>query len=141
MTSIGRRPNQIQQNKLWVNFASLTSSIVDSNNNIVPWAVSGVAANYYPLGLLSTAGSAVLRDMGRNVYLPDPNITTAVGAQSTVLRRVQLVPTGTNGYYGTGDVSSALAGTETDFLCGYIRFGGQTYAGGTGVPTGVVRLN
>jgi len=141
MTSIGRRPNQIQANKLWVNFASLTSSIVDSNNNLVPWAVSGVAANYYPLGLLSTPGSAVLRDMGRNVYIPDPNLATSVGSQSTVLRRVQLVTTGTNGYYGTGDASTALAGSETDFYCGYIRLGGQTYGGGTGVATPVARIN
>ena len=142
MTSIGRNWNQIQPNKLWTNITSIASSIVDSNNNLVPWALGSAAlGNNYALGLLSTPGSAVLRDMGRNVYIPDPNLATAVGAQSTVLRRVQLVTTGTNGYYGTGDGNGCLAGSDTDFYCGYIQLGAQTYAGGTGVPTGVARLN
>jgi hypothetical protein len=80
--------------------------------------------------------------MGKNVYLPDPTVTTGVGANSTILRRVQLVTTGSNnGYYGTGNNSTALQGSENDFYCGYIRLGAQTYAGGTGVPTGVARLN
>jgi len=135
MTSVLHYNNQIPMNKLYINFTAIQSTIVDSNNNVVPWVVSPVA------GGLSTAGAAVLRDMGRNLYIPDPNLATSVGSQSTILRRVQLVPTGTNGYYGTGDVAAALAGTETDFLCGYIRLGAQTYAGGTGIPTGVVRLN
>jgi hypothetical protein len=79
--------------------------------------------------------------MGKNVYLPDPNVTTAVGSQSTILRRVQLVTTGTNGYYGTGDGIGCVAGSESDYYCGYIRLGGQTYAGGNGTPTPVARIN
>ena len=135
MTSVLHYNNQIPMNKLYINFTAIQSTIVDSNNNVVPWVVSPVA------GGLSTAGAAVLRDMGRNVYIPDPNLATSVGSQSTVLRRVQLVTTGTNGYYGTGDASTALAGSETDFYCGYIRLGGQTYGGGTGVATPVARIN
>jgi hypothetical protein len=143
MSSVfGQRFNQIQPNKLYINLISLASTIVDSNNNLVTWALGGVSGtNNTVLGLLSTPGTAVLRDMGKNVYIPDPNVTTAVGSQSTILRRVQLVTTGTNGYYGTGDSASALAGSESDYFCGYIRLGAQTYAGGTGVPSGVARLN
>ena len=142
MSSAGRSRSQIQPNKLWTNILSITSSIVDSNNVLVTWAQGNVAAgNNYALGLLSTPGSAVLSDMGKNVYLPDPTVNTAVGSQSTILRRVQLVTTGSNGYYGTGDSASSAAGSNTDFYTGYIRLGGQTFGGGTGVISGFVRLN
>ena len=79
MTSVLHYNNQIPMNKLYINFTAIQSTIVDSNNNVVPWVVSPVA------GGLSTAGAAVLRDMGRNVYIPDPNVTSAVGSQSTIL--------------------------------------------------------
>ena len=142
MSSAQRVRSQMSPNKLWTNILSITSSIVDSNNVLVTWAVGNAApGNNYALGLLSTPGSAVLRDMGKNVYLPDPNLATAVGSQSTILRRVQLVTTGTNGYFGTGDGIGCVAGSESDYYCGYIRLGGQTYAGGTGVPTPVARIN
>ena len=142
MSSAQRVRSQISPNKLWTNILSITSSIVDSNNVLVTWAVGNAApGNNYALGLLSTPGSAVLRDMGKNVYLPDPTIPTSVGSQSTILRRVQLVTTGTNGYFGTGDGIGCVAGSESDYYCGYIRLGGQTYAGGTGVPTPVARIN
>jgi hypothetical protein len=128
--------SQLPANKLYINLININSTIVDSNNVPVPWLV------YQPVaGPLSTAGAVVLRDMGKNVYLPDPTVTTGVGANSTILRRVQLVTTGTNGYYGTGNTSVAVAGSGTDFFTGYIRLGGQTYGGGTGIPTGVARLN
>jgi len=138
MSSVfGQKFSQLPQNKLYINLTNINSTIVDSNNVAVPWLV------YQPVaGPLSTAGAVVLRDMGKNVYLPDPTVTTGVGANSTILRRVQLVTNGSNlGYYGTGDNSTAIQGSENDFYCGYIRLGGQTYAGGTGVPTGVARLN
>jgi len=142
MSSAQRSRSQIAPNKLWTNILSITSSIVDSNNNLVTWAVGNAApGNNYALGLLSTPGAAVLRDMGKNVYLPDPTVATAVGSQSTILRRVQLVTTGANGYYGTGDGIGCVAGSESDYYCGYIRLGGQTYAGGNGVPTPVARIN
>ena len=143
MSSAQRVRSQMSPNKLWTNILSITSSIVDSNNVLVTWAVGNAApGNNYALGLLSTPGSAVLRDMGKNVYLPDPNVNTAVGANSTILRRVQLVTTSAvGGYFGTGDSVSSGAGSESDYYCGYIRLGGQTYAGGTGVPTPVARIN
>jgi len=135
MTSVRATYSQIPANKLYINIANIASTIVDSNNNKVPWVTSAAASG------LNTAGGAVLRDMGRNVYLPDPNVATAVGSQSTILRRVQLVPSLANSYYGTGDSALSAAGSDTDYFCGYIRLGAQTYAGGDGVPTGVARLN
>ena len=141
MTSVLAGFAQIPANKLWTNLADIRSTIVDSNNNPVPWVVAS-QAQYY----LSTPGAAVLRDMGRNVYLPNPTVATSVGSQSTILRRVQLVTSGQNvlgaaGYYGTGNSILSGAGSDTDYYCGYIRLGGQTYAGGTGVPTAVARIN
>jgi hypothetical protein len=135
MTSIRHTYSQIPANKLYINITAIQSTIVDSNNNPVGWLSA------QPAQVLSTPGAAVLRDMGRNVYLPNPTTPTTVGSQSTVLRRVQLVTVGVNGYYGTGDSASSLAGSDTDFYAGYIRLGGQTYGGGNGVPTGVARLN
>ena len=135
MTSISGTFAQIPANKLYINIVNIMSSIVDSNNVPVPWVVAPAA------GPLSTAGSAVLRDMGRYIYKPDLTIPTAVGSQSSILRKVQLVTQGVNGYYGTGNIGVAVAGSGTDYFTGYIRLGGQTYGGGTGVPTGVARLN
>jgi len=133
---IGQKFAQVPPNALYTNLVNCISSIVDSNNNVVPWVVAPVA------GSLSTAGAAVLRDMGRNLYRPDPNVATSVGSQSTIFRRVQFIPPGTNGYYGTGDNSTAVAGSDTDFYCGYIKLGGQTYGGGgSGVIPGFVRSN
>jgi hypothetical protein len=135
MTSVNATYAQIPANKLYINIVNIMSTIVDSNNVAVPWVVAPAA------GPLSTAGAAVLRDMGRYVYRPDPNVPTSVGSQSSILRKVQLVTQGTNGYYGTGNSGVAVPGSGTDFFTGYIRLGGQTYGGGTGVPTGVARLN
>jgi len=143
MTSVLASYAQIPANKLYINVTSLTLYNVDSNNNVVPWLQAAVTgANYNILGAASTPGTLVLRDMGRNVYRPDPNLATAVGSQSTVLRRVQVVTSGTmGGYYGTGDGLPAGTGSDTDYYCGYISLGAQTYAGGNGVPSGVARLN
>lgn len=135
MTSVGATYAQIPANKLYINIVNIMSSIVDSNNAPVPWVVTAAA------GPLSTPGAAVLRDMGRYLYRPDPNVPSAVGSQSSVLRKVQLVTQGTAGYYGTGDNALCVPGSATDYFTGYIRLGGQTYGGGTGVPTGVARLN
>jgi hypothetical protein len=140
MTSVRATYSQIPANKLYINIANIASTIVDSNNNKVAWVVGPAASG------LQTTGGAVLRDMGRNVYLPDPNVATSVGSQSTILLRVQLVTSGQNvlgaaGYYGTGNSILSGAGSDTDYYCGYIRLGGQTYAGGTGLPTAVARIN
>jgi len=126
--------NQIHPNSLYINLVAVQSSIVDSNNVSVPWVVA--------YGALSTAGTVLFRDMGRTNVLPNPNVPTSVGGQSTLLRRVQLVTTGpAGGYYGTGNSSIAGAGTNTDFYTGYIKLGGFTFGGGTGIPSGFARLN
>jgi hypothetical protein len=116
---------------MYINIGAIQSSIVDANLSTVTWVTVPSV-----LGQLSTSGKALLRDMGKTVYLPDPTVGAAgVGSQSTVLRKVQLVPSGTAGYYGTG------ANSSTEFYTGYIQLGGQTYGGGNGVPTAVARLN
>ena len=140
MTSVRATYSQIPANKLYINITDIRSTIVDSNNNPAPWVTASAASG------LNTAGGAVLRDMGRNVYLPDPNVASAVGSQSTILRRVQLVTSGQNvlgaaGYYGTGNSALSGAGSDTDYYCGYIRLGGQTYAGGGSGFTAVARIN
>lgn len=133
MTSVSGGFNQVPPNALYINVVAAQSSIVDSNNVPVPWVVG--------FSGLSTAGTTVLRDMGRTDVFPNPTIPTSVGGQSTLLRKVQLVTAGTGGYYGTGDNAVSVAGSATDFYTGYIRLGGFTYGGGTGVPSGFVRLN
>jgi len=140
MTSLQSRYDQLPSNKLYVNLASLTSSITDSNLSTVSWATAA-AANYPALGLISTAGAAVLRDMGKTIYLPSPTRVpvSAVGGVSTVLRKVQLVPSGALGSYGTG--GSYSAGAVPDYFTGYIQLGGLTYGGGNGSAARVARLN
>ncbi len=131
MSSVDRAHAQIPANKLYINIAPIQSTIydgtVDGQGNLVraPWVTQVTA--------LETAGGAVLRDMGKYVYLPAP----AGASQSTILRKVQLVPSGALGYFGTG----GAAGTDTEYFTGYISLGGQTYAGGQGVQTDVARLN
>jgi len=134
MTSVSGGFNQVPANSLYINLVAVQSSIVDSNNNPVPWVVA--------YGALSTAGTVLFRDMGRTNVLPNPTTPTSVGGQSTLLRRVQLVTVGSaGGYYGTGNSSIAGAGTNTDFYTGYIRLGGFTFGGGSGIPSGFARLN
>ena len=128
--------SQIQSgNRLYINVTGVQSTIYDSTGAKAPW-VNGV-------GALSTAGSAIFRDMGKTVYIPSPALgNNVVGAQSSILRKVQLVPSGTAGFYGTGDSTLAESNTDapTSFYTGYILLGGQTYGGGTGTATGVARL-
>jgi hypothetical protein len=138
MTSVERSPAQVPANKLYINIGAIQSTIydgtVDGQGALVraPWVTQ--------VGALSTIGSVVLRDMGKYVYLPAPG----GASQSTILRKVQLVPNGSQGYYGTG----GAAGTTTEYFTGYINLGGQTYGGGTGnlgvtigSTTQVARLN
>ena len=142
MTSVLGGFNTIPANKLWTNIAAIQSSVVDSNNVPVTWALFNASAGAnFALGLLSTPGSAVLRDMGTNVYLPNLTVPTSAAGCSTILRGVQLVTTGTNGYYGTGTGSGAVPGSDTDYYTGYIRLNAATYAGGGGPPTPVARIN
>jgi hypothetical protein len=135
MSSEHRAPAQMPANKLYVNIASIVSSIVDTNLSTVAWADDSIGSITIP-GLLSTPGAAVLRDMGKTVYLPAGSTSASV---STVLRKVQLVAPGTAGGVA-GEVNMTGAGAG-DYLTGYIQLGGMTYGGGNGVPTRVARLN
>ena len=79
MTSIVGTYAQIPANKLYINITNIASSIVDSNNNPVPWVAAPAA-----LGL-QTAGGAVLRDMGRYIYRPDPTVRWAASLGDIVI--------------------------------------------------------
>lgn len=110
--------SQVARNALYVNIANCSSFIFDASGNQAAWA------NH--LGLLSSPG-AVFRDMGKTVYLPAPTTPNAVAEQSTILRKVQFVPQGGAGFYGTGGAAGTVG---TEYFTGYIPLGGQTYAGG-----------
>ncbi len=128
MSSVISAPSQIPVNKLYTNLAAAPSSIFLADGaTVAPWM----------LARTSGIGALIVRDMGKKVFLPDPTVPAAGGSQSTILRKVQLVPTGaTGGYYGTG----GAAGTTSEFFTGYIRIGGQTFGGGDGTQA-FVRLN
>ena len=111
MSSIPTRP--AQTNAIYINIAPIQSSIVDETLTRVTW-VTGV-------GALSTPGAAVLRDMGKTVYVPD----LATGAvPSTILRSVQYIPVG-----------GPTKGTDASYYTGYIRIGAAD-----GFPSGVARI-
>jgi hypothetical protein len=134
MSSVLTQKAQVPANKLFINIAAVQSTIVDTNLSSVSWVTS--------VGALSTAGAAVFRDMGKTVYLPDPTTASSANGQSTILRKIQYIPSAANGVYGTGGSSNASgAAGVPEYYTGYIRLGGQTYGGGDGTPTGVARLN
>jgi hypothetical protein len=124
MTSVERSTSQIPANKLYVNIGAVHSTIYTDTGVRIPWVIGRTD--------LQTPGAAIFRDMGKTVYLGQ---SESGAAQSTILRKVQLVPSGASGYYGTGDDGSG------EYYTGYISLGGQTYGGGTGVCTAVARLN
>ena len=120
--------NYKQTTAMYINVASVYNKIYDSNGGVATWShpEAGDFSN-----ALATAGASVFRDMGKTIYLP---ANSAVTSQSTILRKVQLVPAGVNGTYGTGGE------VTNDFYTGYIRIGGQSYGGGDGSPTPVARI-
>jgi hypothetical protein len=126
MSSVDRVRAQVPANKLYINTASIASTIYTEAGAVASW-VTGVTQ-------LANAGQAILRDMGKTVYLPD-NTTSAAGPfQSTILRKVQMVVPSQPG----GMADNSGAGT---YYTGYIRMGGQTYAGADAAATAVARLN
>jgi hypothetical protein len=135
MSSVLSQKAQVPANKLYINITGVQSSIVDTNLAPVSWVNSFTQ--------LSTAGTSVFRDMGKTVYIPDPTTASSANGQSTILRKIQYVPQGANGVYGTGAAASgnAAPGGAQEYYTGYIRLGGQTYGGGDGTPTGVARIN
>lgn len=125
MSSVESFPRQIPVNALYTNIAPVQSSIFLSDGlTRAGWVVN--------FNNLSTAGSALFRDLGNTVYVPNPTVPTTVGSQSTILRKVQLV----TGYYGTGQAAGTggttpgSAGSTTEYYTGYIKLGAQTYGGG-----------
>ena len=144
MSSVGRSAGQIPANKLYINIASMIDGIYDDSGNVVNWCNGSVETTTIDL---STTGVVLLRDMGKTVYLPNPSAPSVIGSQSTILRKVQLIPTGIAGFYGTGAAASgsAAAGASGEYYTGYIPLGGLTYGGGTGfsaiLPSRVARLN
>jgi len=103
-----------QTNAVYINIAPIQSSILNADLSRASWVTS--------VGSLSTAGAAVLRDMGQTVYVPDLK-TGAV--PSTILRSVQYIPAG--GLANIGNVPS--------YYTGYIRIGSVD-----GVASGVARI-
>ena len=139
MTSLQSAYAQLPANKLYVNIVNANSTITDSN-------LSTLAFNASVNTQLSNAGTCILRDMGKTIYLPSPTVVPvgAVPGISTVLRKVQLVPSGSLGSYGTGGAGTNVSGSGgavPDFYTGYIQLGGLTYGGGNGTAARVARLN
>ena len=128
--------NYAQSNRaLYINVTGINSTIFADSNNTTDGLVRAPWVNLFVLAL-STPGQTVLRDMGKTVYLPGPEIvdsnsSSAAGYISSVFRKVQYIPPDTT---GTGSADGI------NYYTGYIRLGGVTYGGGTGVPTGVARL-
>lgn len=139
MTSVQSQYAQVPSNKLYVNIGNCSNAIFTSTGiTKVAWSqVSGTTVNTQ----LATAGLATFRDLGKTLYLPSPTAVPvgAVAGISTVLRKVQLIPTGTGGTFGTGGTNAA---SDVDYFTGYIQIGGlQQGGGGNGAPVSFVRLN
>ena len=151
MSSVSRFIRQVPLSTTYYNAGTVVTNTSTQVFELVP-----TSANYtgnYPPGNMQTASvalqtaiaqavnavgssSLVLRDMGKTVYLPGPEIvdsnsSSAAGYISSVFRKVQYIPPDTT---GTGSADGI------NYYTGYIRLGGVTYGGGTGVPTGVARL-
>lgn len=130
MSSLQTTRKQISANALYINVGPIQSTIVDTGLSTVSWVTQ--------VGALSTPGAVILRDMGKTVYVAN---AAGLSYQSTILRKVQLVPSGSHGTYGTGAGSgNAAPGGPQEYYTGYIRLGGQTYGGGDGFATAVARI-
>ncbi len=139
MSSEFRAASQVPANKLYVNIGAIQSTIFDNTGTTKATWVSNLAA----VGLLSTTGAAVLRDMGKTIFVGG----TTSAQKSTVLRKVQLVfPDAANNTSVGGDNVTGTAALGTEFNSGYIHVGGLTAGGttegfGAWTPASVVRLN
>jgi hypothetical protein len=138
MSSVHTAPRSIPANTLWTNLKAVTAtSVVDISGAGVSWfrSSNGVAgADFSTIGF--NVGGVLLRDMGKNVFFPALTTGNAVGMTSSIYRKVQWVSqSNATGFYGTGSDSNL------QYFTGYIPLGGQTYGGGTGVPSGFVRAN
>jgi len=140
MTSVRSAYSQVPSNKLYVNLSNAQAFVYTSTLGVPTW-ISGQTATSTISTALGTTGAAVFRDLGKTLYVPYPTISSvgAVPGISTVLRQVQLIPTGINGTYGAGGPASGL---DTDYYTAYIQLPGlQQGGGGSGAPVKFVRLN
>lgn len=105
--------------------------------------VAGFAAIGSGVGEFISSQGIVLRDMGKVQYVPNtgsanyiPN-TGVLAQNSSVLRKVQVVPAGADGYYGVG-------GTDANnYLTTHINFPfhtGNAAGVAAGTPVSFVRL-
>ena len=138
MTSLVSRPKQLQSNNaFFVNVANLISKVlVNTSTDDTPtmstcvWgastSMSGAAGSTIS-SLLAAAGSAFLRDGGKNLV-----------SSGRVFRKVHLVfpnSLSTSGVGGTG------TGVPSDYYQGYIELPGlQGLVSGTGTPAPVARV-
>ena len=115
-----------QAGALYTNVKDVRTSIfLSDGTTAAPWIATGGA----PSSLLVSAGGATFRDMGKTVYVPDPTVYGSA-APSTILRKVQLVPTGASQTgFGVGS-EAALS-----YYTGYIKVGAVD-----GVNSGLVRI-
>ena len=116
--------SKVATNALYVNIADVRTAIFNADGvTPVSWASAAPAAT--PL----TSQGQVFRDLGKTVYAPAPTVPNAVAMQSTILRKVQWIPSGNVDFYGIGGTAA------NEFFTGYISLGGQTYAGGGAAGT------
>lgn len=109
--------NYKQTSAMYINIASVINKIYDETGNPIAWALENSDIS----GILTTAGAAVFRDMGKVIYLP-----SGCG-ESRILRKIQ---------YVTSDCTSPAY----EAYIGYISIGGQTYGIGDGNATPVARI-
>jgi hypothetical protein len=114
-----------QTNTLFTNGKDMISSIFLSDGATkAPWVTAGAVQS-----TIRPVGTAVLRDMGKLVYLPRPDVGS--GQVSSIFRKVQLVPQGS---LQTGEgVGTAADGL---YYVGYVSVGQVD-----GVSGGLVRIN
>jgi hypothetical protein len=110
MSSAERARAQLPANKLYINIAAIQSSIFTETGAAASWVADATA-----VGMLSTAGSAILRDMGVTKYLPAPEVPGAAF-------KVQLV-------YPGDDSAIGYNATAGNYYTGYIKMGAQTFGG------------
>ena len=114
-----------QSGALYTNVKDVRTSIfLSDGTTAAPWIAVGGA----PSSLLISAGGATFRDMGKTVYIPEPAVVGSA-APSTVLRKVQLVPT------GAAQTGKGVGGEASGYYTGYVRVGGVD-----GVSGGLVRI-
>ncbi len=133
MASVERLTKQVATNNAYfVNLANIQKNIFyNAGTDEAPTVSTNVWLDRWSTPAVSTqtsvAGSAILRDMGKNLV-----------SSGRIFRKVQLL--GAN-LPSTGGVQGIAGATTPDFLTGYIELPGlQGAASGGPAPTLVARL-